>query len=183
MIGVAKALHEQLLEHADYVVTSVAQPKSQADLRRAISAAYYSVFHLICADAATLFSGSIPNRRNAPAYDLKAYAHVYRSLDHKHLRRVCEIIRAKSLERSIREMLPNGRFPPELDRFAAITIELYEARLRADYDPIVRVEAVDARAKVGSAREAFSLYRAVQLTKPAVDRSVFLKLLMFNRRP
>lgn len=184
MIRVATLLHEQLLEHAENVLRSVAQRKTQADLRRVVSTAYYSVFHLVCMDAANLFSGALLNRRNAPASDLKAYAHVYRSLDHKQLRKVCDAVRAKKLDPRITEMLPTGEFIAQVRDFAAITIELYEARLRADYDPIARFDAADASAKVASARKAFSLYKTIQNPGgPAVDRSVFLKLLMFSRRP
>jgi uncharacterized protein (UPF0332 family) len=44
--------HEDLIEHALFLATlNPGQPK-QADLRRAVSAAYYALFHLLTAEAA-----------------------------------------------------------------------------------------------------------------------------------
>jgi hypothetical protein len=46
------AYHEELIEHALFLLTvNPGQPK-QADLRRAVSAAYYALFHLLTTEAA-----------------------------------------------------------------------------------------------------------------------------------
>jgi hypothetical protein len=56
--------HEDLIEHALFLATlNPGQPK-QADLRRAVSAAYYALFHLLTTEAAR--TGSINIRSWSP---------------------------------------------------------------------------------------------------------------------
>ena len=50
---------------------------SQADLKRAISTAYYAVFHVLAKQCADAFAGSGPGRSD------KAWNQVYRALEHE----------------------------------------------------------------------------------------------------
>lgn len=72
---------DHLLEQADRLLAPPGggAPR-QVDLRRAISNAYYSLFHAVLTDAADDFVGS--THRQSPRYAL-----VYRSVDHKSLRK------------------------------------------------------------------------------------------------
>ena len=78
-------------------------------------------------------------------------------------------------------MLPKGGLKRQLVEFAAIIIELQNARNRADYDPSAFYSVSDARAAIQSARDAVTSYK--QITKASfADRLAFLTLLMFKRR-
>ena len=80
---------EHLLAQARVLTAAPsAGPPRQVDVRRAISAAYYAVFHAILTAAADEFVGV--GQRVKPNYAL-----VYRSIDHRHLSAVCSIARAK----------------------------------------------------------------------------------------
>jgi hypothetical protein len=74
---------EHLLEQAGRLIAPGlrGQPR-QVDLRRAISAAYYAVFHAALTLAADHFVGV--TRRATSQYSL-----VYRSIDHRSLRDLC----------------------------------------------------------------------------------------------
>src|ERR1051326_8403917 len=74
---------EHLLEQAQRLAEPPsAGPPRQVDVRRAISAAYYAVFHATLAAAADQFVG-VTKRATSQ------YALVYRSVDHKTLRELC----------------------------------------------------------------------------------------------
>src|ERR1700691_675527 len=71
---------EHLLEQANRLIAPPpAGPPRQVDVRRAISAAYYAVFHATLAAAADQLVGV--TKRASSGYTL-----VYRSIDHKELR-------------------------------------------------------------------------------------------------
>ena len=75
---------DHLLEQADgLIVPPGGGAPRQADLRRAISNAYYAVFHAVVTQAADELVGK--TNRTTPRYAL-----VYRSIDHSSLRKVCE---------------------------------------------------------------------------------------------
>jgi hypothetical protein len=80
---------DQLLRQADALAGGAGA--SQADLRRAISTAYYAVFHFSLTAAADMVCGV--GDRSAAGYSL-----VYRSVDHKTLRSLCAQLRAFSSE-------------------------------------------------------------------------------------
>ena len=66
------------------VPQSTDSPPSEADMRRAISAAYYALFHTLAASNAELIAGQ-------PQSSVSAYAweRVYRRLDHGRARITC----------------------------------------------------------------------------------------------
>ncbi len=90
---------DHLLDQADRLITPPGggAPR-QADLRRAISNAYYAVFHAVVAQAADDFVGI--THRASPRYGL-----VYRSIDHKSLRKLCEDVK-KTLYRQNTPSIP-----------------------------------------------------------------------------
>ena len=133
-----------LIETARRLAQSgVAQP-TQADLRRAVSTAYYALFHCLAGTAADLLTGASPG---SPEWH-----QVYRALEHGKARSACQqqgVMRA---------------FPMEIRDFADTFIDLQKARQQADYahegeyskravlaiintaeDAIVEFEQTDAR--------------------------------------
>lgn len=161
-----------LLEQADRLVAPPGggAPR-QADLRRAISCAYYAVFHAILTEAADDFVGR--TRRDTPRYAL-----VYRSIDHRRLKSLCEDIQKERLPNKYSNYPPTGGFGAELQKLAIAVVDLQEKRILADYDPHLRVRASDAQLAGATARDALAFFRAAT----RAQRQAFLALLAFSPR-
>ena len=119
----------------------------QVDLRRAISSAYYSLFHAIVADAADIVVGK--SQRHTPRYAL-----VYRSVDHRSLRVICEEVKKSTLPAKYAKYAPKSGFGSDLRSVATVVVELQEKRHSADYDPLYRAKVSDAVLAVATARTA-----------------------------
>ena len=163
---------EHLLDQARRLVEPPpAGPPRQVDVRRAISAAYYAVFHATLAAAADQFVG-VTKRTTSQ------YALVYRSVDHKTLRELClEAKRTQLSDKYARHVSSDG-FGANIQAFASAVLELQEKRHAADYDPSIRVKTSDAIAAIGTARSALNRF----LTTDAARREAFLGLLLFRPR-
>ncbi|MBT9292457.1 hypothetical protein [Prosthecodimorpha staleyi] len=90
-------------------------PPRQADLRRAVSSAYYALFHALCRSNADQLVGS--GKRHS-----EAWLRVYRALDHTKAR--------DELRRATTRALSQ-----EVDQISTAFIQLQEERHAADYDP------------------------------------------------
>lgn len=101
---------EHLLDQADRLIVPPAGAPRQADLRRAISNAYYSLFHAVATAAADDFVGR--TKRSSPRYAL-----VYRSIDHGSLRKLCEDAVKSTLPSKYSRYAPMGGFDAELLAF------------------------------------------------------------------
>ena len=134
-------------------------PPTQADLRRAISTAYYAVFHTLAASNAELIAGQ-------PQSSMSAYAweRVYRRLDHG---------RAQNNLRAVLNLLsPSGEF------FASTFIELQDLRQEADYDPNFSITRTRTRNIIAQAETAIRNF--AQLTPE--ERRLLAAQSMFDRR-
>jgi len=163
---------EHLLEQAERLVEPpAAGPPRQADVRRAISAAYYAVFHAFLTAAADEVVGK--TKRNTREYGL-----AYRSINHQWLRDLCKPVAAGNVGGKVALNAPPGGFGSNLQAAATAVLELQERRHEADYDPLLRVKTADAVLAVRTARSAIR-----RLSKaPAGKRKRFLLLLLFQPR-
>lgn len=130
----------------------------QAELKRAVSTAYYALFHALAENAANLFVGIGQMQASA------AWVHVYRALDHGFARNACREV----------QNLP-GSIIDCADEF----IELQEVRHKADYDPGVRFTRAEALDWASRAEAAIATLRAA----PRPDRKAFAVRLLLKRRP
>ncbi|MEX1108215.1 MAG: hypothetical protein WEC00_04825 [Dongiaceae bacterium] len=143
----------------------------QADLRRAISTAYYALFHAILTEAADDFVGK--TQRHMPRYTL-----LYRSIDHKTLRVVCEDVAKPMMPAKYATFQPAGGFSLDIKAFATALFDLQEKRHTADYDPRFRVRTSDTVLAVATGRNAL-----VRLRRATVaQRRAFVSLLVFPPR-
>ena len=134
-------------------------PPSEADLRRAISTAYYALFHTLAASNAELIAGQ-------PQSSMSSYAweRVYRRLDHGRARN------------NLRAVL--GRLSPSGENFARAFIDLQDRRQKADYDPnapVSRYRTLNIIAQAETAIRDFA-----QLTQE--ERRLITAQSMFDRR-
>jgi hypothetical protein len=163
---------QHIFEQAEkLIVPPPAGPPRQVDIRRAISAAYYAVFHFVLAAAADEFIGS--TKRNTPLYSL-----VYRSIDHRGLRDLCNESRKQHPGGKYQKYVPGNGFGPDIRNFADGLVELQERRHSADYDPSVCVKTSDALIAIAQARSAVNLFKNAEAT----ERKTFLSLLLFSPR-
>jgi len=131
----------------------------QADLRRAISTAYYALFHALAKDAADLLVGVGTNRPD------KAWSHLYRSLQHGDARTHCEAARGMT-------------FPPQIKDCAYLFVELQQMRHDADYSPDRRYLRSDALQAIKHAEDAIAALKAA----PKRDRRAFAVQLLHKKR-
>lgn len=153
---------EDFLKTADHLVTGIHGGRPpQVHLRRAISTAYYAVFHCLARDAANLLVGSPGARRSRPAW-----IQVYRALEHSFAKKACK-------NRNI-----ITRFPDNIQDIAEIFIELQSKRHKADYDPQAKFYKSDVKNDVHMARDVISRFKTVSVA----DRRAFSAYILFSRR-
>ena len=133
----------------------------QAELRRAVSTAYYALFHALALCCANMVVGATRRNRSQPAW-----RQTYRALEHGHAKNQCN------------NQAVIGRFPPAIRRFAELFAEMQQQRHEADYDP----ESVFYR------DETLYLIDQVEQTitdldgVPARDKRAFAVYVLFRSR-
>jgi hypothetical protein len=142
---------EELLEFADFLAGREVDPDHAPTihLRRAVSSAYYALFHGLIAQATQRTMGA-GNDREADRYS------VSRWYAHREIRAVCQWVVNRSAGRTV----PDGVAalldtpPPDLVAVAELFLALQQARHAADYDHMVELTLADTRAHVDTARDA-----------------------------
>lgn len=117
------------------------KPK-QADLRRAVSAAYYAAFHELARTCADALVGKTKSKRPN-----KAWVEVYRGLDHGVAKDACH--------RAV-----NISFPVGILDFADAFKQLQAARHGADYDPMIRVSKVEVLGFISLAEDCINALKS-----------------------
>jgi uncharacterized protein (UPF0332 family) len=162
---------DHLFEQADKLITPQTGRPRQVDIRRAISAAYYAIFHAAITAAADQFVG-MTNR------DESRSGLLYRSVDHKWLRELCKEVQKSTPSSNFRPYTPPGGFGADIAAFAVAVVALQVKRHTADYDVTVRMNRSDAVLAIAEARAALGRFdRASQQ-----QRLAFLSLLLFSPR-
>lgn len=138
----------------------------QANLRRAVSTAYYAMFHCLASSAANLLIGRRGNRSSARHQ--AAWHQVYRALEHGMARNACQ-------HKQVLE-----EFPLEIRDFAQSFVDLQQARQRADYsldgDDYYKS---DVFAEIDAAELAVRQFEQADVEA----RRSFAAHLLFKRRP
>ena len=160
---------EHLFDQADQLAAAPANgAPRQANLRRAISTAYYALFHAIVTDVADQLAGA--GQRSSPQY-----AMVYRSVAHRDISDLCTNIVKQKIPEKYKPFQPPGGFGADLLAVANAFVDLQEKRHSADYDPLYRVTASDVDLTLQTARAALHLWRNL----PRTRRRLFVLLLTF----
>jgi hypothetical protein len=161
---------EHLLDQAERLIARARGAPRQVDLRRAVSNTYYGLFHAVSIAAADHFIGK--GRQSAPIYAL-----VYRSIDHRALRQLCEDIVKPTVPAKYQPYLAGHRIGAGIEDFALALVDLQVRRQAADYDPLTRLSIRDARIAIRLARRALMLFGTARGA-----RRMFLLLLLFSPR-
>lgn len=151
------------------------RPK-QASLHRAVSAAYYAVFHLLVADGSRLLS---------PANPRGLRMLVGRAFDHGQMRNVCKAFIEGNAGPPGNRRIPQATqtlltLPLEQDlvRVLDAFVGLQEARHQADYDLGRNWNRLDALNQVQTAQDAF---RSWAIVHAAPNAAVFAAALLLQR--
>lgn len=162
-------LASDLLEQARHLAKKEPRRPKQASLRRAISAVYYAVFHLLTDEAAARLTPKQPE-------DLKY--RVRRAIGHADMKKTCAHFSKSKLPTHL-DFPNHGPVPADLIKVARIFVALQEARHGADYDLSSSINKLDALALLQEAEDAFASWKIVR-NKPYAN--VFLSALLLGDR-
>lgn len=147
------ALQDDLLALSREVLDLAPGPgrPRQALLRRAVSTAYYALFHLLIDEA---------TRRIGLSGDgVKAHRRaIARSFKHAEMKRASRAFSSGNLH----EALGNVVIPADLQAVATAFVELQEDRHQADYDVNRQFRKTEAVIRVEQAEEAFKAWDRVR---------------------
>lgn len=166
-------LYRQLLGQARRLARQDRTRPQQANLRRAVSTAYYALFRFLVDRSCRELIGVSSER--------KAYRDILaRAFAHGEMSSVCKSFASGSLPQSIRNRLPaTFRIAPELRRIAQTFVSTQEKRHLADYDPGETFARPDVVAVLDRVDEAIQLWASIQTSDEA--RFFLIYLLVWGR--
>lgn len=142
-------LASDLLDQADALAVLDGNRPKQASLRRAVSASYYSLFHLLTREVSTYLS---PHQRFVPF--------VARALDHAKAKQAANwIVSARATSQLPLDQVLVHPINGELTGFCSTFMHLQQLRHRADYDFDYRITRADCLMELGRARNAHLEWR------------------------
>jgi uncharacterized protein (UPF0332 family) len=133
----------------------------QAYLRRAMSTAYYALFHTLAQCCADLLIGSAGANRSKPAWN-----QVYRALDHGFAKQACQN----------KQMI--AKFPKEIQDFANMFVMMQIERHDADYDPDQRLFKSAVLNNIAACEAVMTDFT----NAPVKDRRAFAALVLLKKR-
>jgi hypothetical protein len=157
------SLHNELLAQAWHLAKKEPKHPLQASLRRAVSAAYYAVFHLLV-DAG--------GRSLTESADVKLRHQLQRAYNHGTMKFVCQ---------NLHLLNPILALPleSELVDIASAFVDLQQARHDADYDYSIILIRTDVLQKIALADSALLNWKTVRNVPNA---RVFLAALLLQRQ-
>jgi uncharacterized protein (UPF0332 family) len=161
------AFADDLLEQANHLANRERRKPRQASLRRAVSTAYYALFHLLISEAT--LNWRRPEQRSLLA----------RMFEHGKMKAASERQRAVC-NRFLNSSPPAG---PELDcarhllQVAATFFDAQQQRHAADYDNSVQWTRTQVKSRIAAVEEAFESWRAV---RDEPDAQAYLISLLGN---
>jgi len=159
---------DHLFDQADkLIVAPPAGPPRQVDLRRAVSSAYYALFHLTLTALADEVVGAL--YRNTKRYGL-----VHRAVDHRTIKDLCLTVSKAKPPIKYVPYVPTKGFGRDLLVFASAFVNLQDERHRADYDVTARCRTLDAKVVIAAGRSGMTHFRGVD----GAERKVFLTMLL-----
>ena len=130
----------------------------ETDLRRAVSTAYYAMFHCLATCCADMLVGGPSAHR-----DMRAWNRMYRSLQHGTTRQRCQ-------HRDITD------FPGPIQDFASAFVEMQNRRHTADYAPDADFRKSDVIRDINLAESVITAFATVDIA----DRRAFAVHVLFD---
>ncbi len=142
------------------IPTGQGKPRN-VNLRRAVSAAYYAMFHCLAGSCADTLIGGLNAGRGTDAWTL-----TYRALNHRSAKARCQD------ERRLEQ------FPKSIRKFARIFALMQEQRHRADYAPNAMFRKSEAIQRITEAENAIRNFEE----ESPVERRAFAAYILFKGR-
>lgn len=167
------ALHDDLLVQAEHLATKEPRRPKQASLRRAVSAAYYALFHLLVDDTVRFIvaGGREPLRRQ-----------LARSFEHGLMKEAARAfaMATKNPPKNAWRLLLATPPSPALCDVADTFVDVQQERHAADYDLGRVFVRSAAKATVARVSDGFSRWKAVRGTP---EGEAFMLALLVRSRP
>jgi uncharacterized protein (UPF0332 family) len=159
-------LAQDLLQQADHLAAYEGANHTQVALRRAVSTAYYALFHLLIADAATRWQGS-------PA----ANTGLERGFQHGPMKDISK----RFGNPSWKDWHGNSRsIPSALQQVAHAFVELQDERHTANYNSYEQWSLAEVQATLNTAHAAFRNWQSIR--SDAVAGDYLLMMLLQKQR-
>lgn len=153
------SLHRDLLEQAGHLARKEPKRPKQASLRRAVSTAYYALFHLLIDEATVLLLTKTKN---------KALRHsLGRAFRHTTMRKVSAEFAKGRIPPKLQSGNASLQPQPELQFVAETFCALQEARHDADYNLARRFSRETVVDVIEGTREAFESWRLIRRSEVA----------------
>lgn len=140
-----------LIDTAKGLATANPKKPAQSNLKRAVSTAYFAMFHVLAWDCADFLIGGTAKARRS-----KAWRQVYRALQHGAAKTACGAAK-------------NMKFPPEILNFSYAFVILQQERHGADYDPHTKYNRAQTLALIRQAEDNIEAF----MNSPIFDRRCF----------
>lgn len=166
-----------LLEQAKELATREKGKPRQASLRRAVSSAYYALFHLLIDEAGALIAGAGPAKSKT---DLRRL--VGRSFTHTQIKSACVEI-SKATPNDILKPFWKAldiAHQPELLRLAQTFRLAQEERHRADYDLSQSFTRDEVQTILNRVEQAFLDWKTLKTTRPQIAHFFALSMIMMD---
>ena len=161
-------MHEHLLEQAFTLAKLDARRPKQANLRRAVSAAYYAVFHLLVDEACRAQIGS--QHHQAPFRQVLG-----RAFAHNVMKEACKSFGGGTLKKGVAKGLPASfKIADEIQDLAATFVDLQDKRHLADYDLTERFKRSDVLTLVTGVKKDIEEFQSLAATD---EKKFFLACL------
>lgn len=156
-------MHQDLLSLARHLVDRNPGVPIQADLRRAVSTAYYAFFHLLISETVTRYIVGVDFQ-----------ARVGRSFVHGRMKDLCKSYVNKQTNKV------GQAVPPQVNKIASDFVALQTARHRADYNLGDTVTYIQADTEVMRAEDFFLDWAAIQADPAALTflQDLFCKCII-----
>jgi uncharacterized protein (UPF0332 family) len=170
-----KSYPGQLLSQAHHLATKESKRPQQVSLRRAVSTAYYALFHFLIDECCRIWIGAGP-----PAHTIRTT--LARAFEHGRMAKACEAFNVPILAGQPFK----GKFaqsgiavPQELRTIARTFLRLQERRHQADYDRTFQLDRQNVLSLINQVEQALSNWERIR-NEPAV-RLFLLSLLFWER--
>jgi len=140
---------EDLLQQAYDLANKEPTDPKQASLRRAVSTAYYALFHLLIDEAVSKWA--VERQRSVLA----------RTFEHGGMKGICDDV--------LKSIKGGAALPPELNTVARNFIRLQQYRHTADYDNSKQWSRTDVLNVLTLATDAFNAWLAISTHDAAQD--------------
>ncbi len=165
-------MYDDLIELAEFIAKRDAGRPKQASLRRAISTAYYAVFHYLIDEVCSAQIGTQNTQRPYRHALSRAFAHTV-------MKQACSGFGGGTLKHSVIKGLPRNQLgnyvvPKKIQNIAATFAELQEKRHLADYDLAERFKRSEVLTMIDQAKSHVEKFRSFAVCD---DRKYFLACL------